>query len=180
MRHSTLFELRAESAASDVGCVLRPAQALRRATHSIRAHRRDAAAASALEGDVAFDPWWPARAPDGTAPRSGWRWYALFDRVAEPDAEAEKEDVGPLKVRALLHCKLRYDEGLLAVAHALPRYEARDEHDEFRTDLLTGGMTRLAAASDQLKDYQKGFSINALSNAHSDSTCCTLSSSFCL
>ena len=22
----------------------------------------DAAAASALEGDVAFDPWWPARA----------------------------------------------------------------------------------------------------------------------
>jgi hypothetical protein len=110
-----------------------------------------------LEGDVAFDPWWPARAPDGTAPRSGWRWYALFDRVAEPDAEAEKEDVGPLKVRALLHCKLRYDEGLLAVAHALPRYEARDEHDEFRTDLLTGGMTRLAAASDQLKDYQKGF-----------------------
>ena len=63
-----------------------------------------------------------------------WRWYALFDRVAEPDHEAEKEDVGPLKVRALLHCKLRYDEGLLAVAHALPRYEARDEHDEFRTD----------------------------------------------
>lgn len=157
VRHCTLFELRAESAAADVSAFLKPAQALRRATHYIRAPRRDAAAASALEGDVAFDPWWPARAPDGSAPRAGWRWYVLFDRVAEPDSMAEKEDVGPLRVRALLHCRLNYAEGLLQVAHALPRYEARDEHEEFTTSLLTNGMTRLGVAMDALRTYQKGF-----------------------
>ena len=93
MRTTTLFELQAENAITYMG-------AHRRYVASDAEQFDHATAASSLEGDVSADPFWPAFAPDGKAPKPGWRWYALYDRdVDEDKAEGAKDEDRPLRVR---------------------------------------------------------------------------------
>ena len=144
VRTTTLFELQAENAITYMG-------AHRRYVASDAEQFDHATAASSLEGDVSADPFWPAFAPDGKAPKPGWRWYALYDRDVDEDrAEGAKDEDRPLRVRALLHAKLSYFENVINVVDpdGHPRYEAQDDHEEFKTDLLTGGMTRLSDVAD--------------------------------
>ena len=99
VRTTTLFELQAENAITYMG-------AHRRYVASDAEQFDHATAASSLEGDVSADPFWPAFAPDGKAPKPGWRWYALYDRdVDEDKAEGAKDEDRPLRVRACVETK---------------------------------------------------------------------------
>ena len=145
-RKTTLFELQAENAVTYMG-----------------AHRRyrqcgeykfdHATAASSLEGDVSADPFWPAFAPDGSAPKAGFRWYALYD-LADPEAVDKDGNDKPLRVRALLHAKIHYLENVINVVDpdGHPRYEAQDDHEEFKSELLTNGMQRLSSVADEFAE----------------------------
>lgn len=107
---------------------------------------------------------WPALAPDGRAPRPGYKWLALFEEddsslppgdVGDPSSSSSSFALG--KVKALLQARMKYSENILNTIDLVKprdRYEADDDQDltEFKLDLLSSGMRRLEAFQHEVFD----------------------------
>lgn len=143
-----LFELAEESAARRLRMLT--------GTNETDAFCDHAAATSALEGEIGSMIPWPALAPDGSAPRPGWQWFALYEEPPEgcPAATSEAAGADKMRMRCLVQAKIEYATNIVNQVNAdgHERFEGGDAQDEFTTEQLAAGVQRLSDVADQLSE----------------------------